>query len=94
MQAHRQDETIVEVWRGGKVVATIYGSLEGVNIVSERAEFNMAFKLTGAGPSASWVLPLLDREEPCPWCNGRKVIDIEGEQLQQCPVCRRAEESN
>jgi hypothetical protein len=89
----RKGETIVEVWRGGQVVATIYGSLEGVNVVSERAAHNEAFKLTGAAvPIPSWVVPLLERGEPCPWCKGAKIIRMEGGE-RECPVCRRPQEA-
>lgn len=73
----RRAETIVEVWRDGKVVATIYGSREGVHIVSERA--HRSFSMEAAGMPGI-VVPLLADNEPCPWCANGLLI-------APCPVC-------
>jgi hypothetical protein len=77
-------EWIVEVWRAGEVVATIYGTREGVQIVSEFAKQNEAFYFevpppTAGPPISSYVFPLLTEDEPCPWCAGGWP--------GPCPVC-------
>lgn len=82
----RKGETVIEVLRGGEVVATIYGSLEGLNVVSDLAPRNRAFLMEGAGPTPSWVLPLLAVGEACPWCGGVKLIRTPTE-VVECPVC-------
>ena len=81
-----KDEWIVEVWRSGKVVASIYGSREGVHIISDRLPVNRVFRADGLAPSPALVVGLLDEGETCPWCEGRGILDLpSGEQA--CPVC-------
>ncbi len=80
-------ETIVEVLRGGKVVATIYGSREGIHIVSDLAIRNRSFLMEGAGPVPSWVIPLLAEGEVCPWCEGNGVVMVTSGDPVICPVC-------
>lgn len=85
--ARDKGEWIVEVWRDAQVVATIYGSREGVHIVSERFNFetgqNSPFGMDVDGvPSV--VVPLLEAGETCPWCSGsRKFLN------GPCPLCAR-----
>lgn len=80
----RKGEAIVEVVRDGAVVATIYGSREGLHITSARfgPDCNrnrpFCFYQSEAMPLPSWVLPLLAEGESCPWCAGRNP---------RCPVC-------
>ena len=83
----RQDDTVIEVIRGGKVVATIYGSREGIHIVSDLAARNRTFLMEGAGPSPSWVIPLLAEGEECPWCDGNRIVRIPAGEVVPCPVC-------
>lgn len=85
----RQNETIIEVVRDGRVVATIYGSREGVQIVSERFDFkdnvNQPVGMD-VNNTPTLVVPLLMQGEPCPWCNnsGRSAVGV-------CPICRSAQ---
>jgi len=84
----RKGEVVWEVVRDGEVVATIYGSREGVHIVSERlgpSSRNRPFLLEVAG-KPSWVIPLLDDNEVCPWCQGTEVANI-GVASGPCPIC-------
>lgn len=87
MHPDRRDEVIVEVLRGGVVVATVYGSREGIHIVSALFEGGKRarpfFLHKDPRSMAGIVVPLLQSCEECPWCNGRKVFE-EG----PCPVCR------
>lgn len=79
----RQNETVCEVLRDGEVVATIYGSREGLHITSNRLRATRPpfyFEASLAGVP-SYVVPLLKSDEPCPWCDGA------GLQLPVCPVC-------
>jgi len=74
IRPERSDETIVEVLRDGVVVASIFGSREGVNIVSERLRSNSdPFRFDVTGGAASIVLPLLSDDEPCPWCQSTQA---------------------
>jgi hypothetical protein len=85
----RRQETIVEVYRGGKLVGTIYGSREGVHIVTNLALLNRPFSFVveggEKGPMPSWVFPLLAEGDPCPWCG--RVKAIPGGDAAGCPVC-------
>lgn len=78
-------EFIVEVWRGGEVVATIYGTREGVQIASNRfgfePEINKPFGVT-VNDAPSIVVPLLAIGEECPWCKGKHIA-----LGATCPVC-------
>jgi hypothetical protein len=80
----RKNETIIEVWRDGAVVATIYGSREGLHIVSERFDNrrNLPFRFQAENAPPSFVVPLLKENETCPWCSG--VKEFLG---NSCPVC-------
>jgi len=83
----RRDEIIIEVVRDGEVAATIYGSREGVHIVSERWPHNRAFSIEGAlFKVPGLAVALLKADETCPWC-GRKRPIPEGE-TSECPVCK------
>jgi len=86
----RQGEIVVEVLRDGEVVAFIYGSREGVHIVSPRlheAKNNEAFFLGGdIMPMPGYVIPLLADGEQCPWCEGVRIVELQGKR-QPCPVC-------
>ena len=79
-----------EVLRGGKVVATIYGSREGIHIVSDLATRNRTFLMEGAGPMPSWVIPLLAEGEVCPWCDGNQIVEVQGGQVA-CAVALPAD---
>jgi hypothetical protein len=63
-------EFIVEVWRGAEVVATIYGSREGVHIVSKRLGGRNQPLAIEINDMPTVLVPLLARDEVCPWCNG------------------------
>lgn len=80
----RQKETVVAVLRDGELVASIYGSREGIHIVSERLkeDGNVPFFMTVDDHMTSWVVPLLKAGEECPWC-------AEGSTIRPCPVCAR-----
>jgi hypothetical protein len=85
----RQEDIVVEVLRAGEVVATIYGSREGVHIVGERVCYNrppfgMMVPVADDAPMPSCVVPLLREGEACPWCEegGKEAFG-----LQVCPVC-------
>lgn len=75
-------EFIVEVWRDGKIAAHVYGTREGVQIVSERIHGDRPFYIE-AGPSPSVVVPLLAEGEVCPWLGSHGAI-------RPCPVCGEA----
>jgi hypothetical protein len=77
----RQEDVVVEVLRDGEVAATIYGSREGIHVVSERlqGDKNVPFFMTVAD-TPSCVIPLLKTDEECPWCS-------EGMDMRPCPVC-------
>jgi len=85
----RGEEIVVEVLREGKVVACIYGTREGVQIVGlgdRRSADLHPFGLTVEGVGTrSVVVPLLLDREQCPWCFGSKIF-----KEQECPVCRGA----
>jgi hypothetical protein len=67
----REAETIVEVLRDGNVVAHIYGTREGVQIVSHRIpKESRALYLDIEGLPPAVMLPLLDPSDACPWCGG------------------------
>lgn len=87
----RSSDQVIEVLRDGKVVATIYGSREGVHIVSDRlaaTTSNRPFFLQPApAPMPGYVIPLLASDEVCPWCAGGGVIALD-ENSQPCPVCK------
>jgi hypothetical protein len=82
----RQEDTIIEVLRGGEVVATIYGSREGVQVISARLaeNFNQPFRFNfkggGVPDSPSCIVPLLAKREECPWCGGSGTF-------MNAPVC-------
>lgn len=79
----REEDVVVEVLRDGEVAATIYGSREGIHVVSERlgADSNIPFGMS-VGGVPSCVIPLLKAGEECPWC-------AEGSELRPCPVCKK-----
>jgi len=95
----RREETIVEVVRDGKVVATIYGTREGVQIVSDRIEQSRPpVYLDGQTlpvPVQSIVVPLLAKDEVCPWCQGTGVLPLGmhpgNPVLTACSLCRRTQ---
>lgn len=88
MLKERASDFIVEVIRDGQVRATIYGSREGLQIVSEQVGVgrNIPFAFF-AGPTPSVIVPLLTEREQCPWCLGSRKLS-EG---LECPVCRKDE---
>lgn len=82
----RQNEVIIEVIRDGEVVATIYGSREGIHVVSDlfTTRKNRPFSLFGPGMGQPGiVLPLLQPNEKCPWCEDEGYI---GPGVT-CPCC-------
>lgn len=84
----RAGEPVVEVIRNGEVVASIYGSREGIHIVSVLQPLNRAFKIDGGPfPFPGWVITLLANGEECPWCAGTKQVHLNGAP-EPCPVCR------
>jgi hypothetical protein len=84
----RQNEIIVEVFRDGLVVATIYGTREGVQVVSGALSHvrNQPFGFL-VGPQPSIIIPLLKPNESCPWCADAGFI---GDGIS-CPVCRSSQ---
>lgn len=82
----RRGETIVQVVRDGEVVATIYGTREGVQITSDRFDDGQPLPLfvdaqtISAIRMNSWTIPLLAPGEACPWCNGTEA---------RCLFCKR-----
>ena len=89
----RKEDTIIEVWRDGKIVATIYGSREGIHIVSERFHNQQPLPLF-LGPEVlpqmaenSWAIPMLHETEACPWCQGTGVIVLSD--IHSCLLCQR-----
>ena len=77
---------IIEVLRQGEVVATIYGSREGIHIVSDLALKSRPFVIETPNGAPSWVFSLLGKNEVCPWCQGRKVVEFSDAEIR-CPVC-------
>jgi hypothetical protein len=87
----RTGEILIEVVRAGKVVATIYGSREGLHIVTDLALRHQPFLLTGdAVPMPGWVFPLIAENEDCPWCGNRREIIFSSHDAvaTPCPVCK------
>lgn len=83
----RRDETVVEVLRDGVVVASIYGSREGIHIVTERQPQSRVFAIEGnVFPTPGWSVTLLAEGETCPWCQGRQTLKMP-EGPMACPVC-------
>ena len=85
----RRGEYIFAVLRDGEVVATIFGSREGLHIVSERladSSRNKPFFFQVGDLPPGYVIPLLQEGEECPWCKGAGVIAA-GESPRPCPVC-------
>lgn len=81
----RRGETICEVLRDGEVVATVYGTYGGLQIVSGRIKTEkppVYFEAFNGSPS--YVMSLLADGEPCPSCSA-------GVRLPICPVCGREE---
>jgi hypothetical protein len=92
IQPGREEEAVVEVVRAGSVVATIYGSREGVHITSDsfgpRGEGSRAFFFAVDDPPGmpGIVIPILAPGEACPWCEGMKRVLVGG-LVRPCPVC-------
>ncbi len=93
IQPGREDEAVVEVVRGGEVVGTIYGSREGIHVVSgffgrdggnvKVIGFDVQLDGVQFG-NPGLVVAMLRPGELCPWC-GRKVA---GKQFSlDCPLC-------
>ena len=87
------EDTIVEVWRDGELVAHIYGTRDGVQVVSDRLdrtkERTHPYALTVRNESKevhSVVVPLLAPDETCPLCVGTKVIHYLKETVP-CWIC-------
>lgn len=88
----RGGEAIVEVVREGEVVGTIYGSREGVQIISkcfEQERRTLWIDVPGGAPGL--LVPLLRAGESCPWCGGARKIDA-GTGVIDCPVCGERQE--
>jgi hypothetical protein len=86
----RRDEAIVEIVRDGQVVGTIYGSREGVHIISDcfgQDGRNVKVQFTLVDAACGLLIPMLRPGETCPWCHGSKVIG-EGDESADCPVCQ------
>lgn len=83
----RRNETVVEVLRGGEVVATIYGSREGIHVVSGRGIYRRPFMMETEGGDPTWALPLMTKDEICPWCDGSKMLLLGPDKAVVCPVC-------
>lgn len=91
----RGGEVIVEVVREGEVVGTIYGSREGVQVVSKSFENGSARAIWTdvRGGAPGLLVTLLRPGERCPWCDGaQRIVAGEG-MLMDCPVCGGAGES-
>ena len=85
----RKGEYVFVVLRDGEAVATIFGSREGLHVVSERLaqnSRNKPFFLQAGDLPPGYVIPLLQEDEECPWCKGAGVITA-GEGPCPCPVC-------
>lgn len=83
----RQGETVIEVLRDGVVVASIYGSREGLHIVTERQPHSRVFAIEGKlFPTPGWSITLLAEGETCPWCQGAQTLEGPDGQMA-CPVC-------
>jgi hypothetical protein len=67
----RQGDTIIEVIRDGETVAMIYGSREGIHLVSDTLKDprNLPFMLEVHDTPPGIVIPLLRPTETCPWCS-------------------------
>ena len=52
--------------------------------MSDLATQNRVFLMEGAGPSPSWVIPLLAEGEACPWCDGNQIVRIAAGEVP-CP---------
>lgn len=89
----RTDEPVIQVMRDGELVATIYGSREGVHIVSERLSGqdrpNRPFFFQSGDLPPGYVVPLLAAEESCPWCEDRGEVRFSETDIRLCPVCQR-----
>lgn len=89
----RGEEPVVQVVRDGQLVATIYGTREGVHIVSDRLDGvdrpNTPFFFQMASLPPGFVIPLLAKDEPCPWCHGAGEVDLGPADVRLCPVCQR-----
>jgi hypothetical protein len=83
---NRKGEFIVEVWRGSEVVATIYGSREGVHIVSQRLGGRNQPLAMDINDMPTVLVPLLASDEACPWCNGTGTA-----YGGPCMICARGE---
>jgi hypothetical protein len=85
----RGGEVIVEVVREGEVVGTIYGSREGVQIVSRHfhdgARRAISTDVRGGAPGL--LVPLLRPGESCPWCGGARKIEAGEGVSMDCPIC-------
>ncbi len=79
MHPARGGEVIVEVVREGEVVATIFGSREGVHIVAgcfgkDAARPSRPLRTETPGGAPGLLVPLLREGEACPWCEGARRI--------------------
>jgi hypothetical protein len=86
----RKGEYVFAVLRDGEVVATIFGSREGLHVVSERLaqnSRNKPFFFQAGDLPPGYVIPLLKEGEECPWCKGAGTITA-SESPRPCPVCR------
>jgi len=82
----RRNEQIWEVVRDGEVVAHIYGTRDGVQVVSPRLDRdgrNKPYLFEASGVSPGWVIPLLAPDDPCPLCVGGVFLGV-----LPCPICR------
>jgi hypothetical protein len=67
----RSGETIIEVLRDGVTAGYIYGTREGVQIISPRISTATRIMYLEVGGSPSVTVPLVEASEPCPWCEGK-----------------------
>lgn len=90
MYPDRADDVIVEVVRDGEVVGTIYGSREGVQIVSNsfRNGARRVISTDVRGGAPGLVVPLLRPGEPCPWCADQGKIAAGEHASMDCPICK------
>jgi len=88
----RKDEVIIDVVRDGEVIAQIYGSLEGVHIISDRLNpdtNNKPFYMNPPpAPLPGYVVPLLAKGEKCPWCDDQGIVQLFLQGPEPCPVCK------
>lgn len=82
----RKGELIVQVVRGDEVVANIYGSREGIQIMSPLFKEDFHFIPASAIDMPAVIIPLLKPGEPCPWCSGKG--QIEEPKFSTCPICQ------